>query len=117
MTVLHDEAIAAYAPLARHYDLLTADYDHDGWLSGLEQLALAHGLAGRRLLDVERDEYAAFLIPWEAASVPIDLQGRFARGAQALDVQGVGNVQGGWDATPLDSRPHPGVACRPAVPR
>jgi hypothetical protein len=32
----------------------------------------------RRLLEVARDEYAAFLIPWRAASVPIDLQGRFA---------------------------------------
>jgi hypothetical protein len=32
----------------------------------------------RRLLDVAREEYAAFLIPWRAASVPIDLQGRFA---------------------------------------
>jgi hypothetical protein len=33
----------------------------------------------RRLLEVARDEYAAFLIPWRAASVPIDLQGWFAR--------------------------------------
>lgn len=32
----------------------------------------------RRLLEVSRGEYAAFLIPWRAASVPIDLQGRFA---------------------------------------
>ena len=33
----------------------------------------------RRLLEVPRDEYAAFLIGWRAASLPIDLQGRFAR--------------------------------------
>jgi hypothetical protein len=33
----------------------------------------------RRLLEVPRDEYAAFLIPWRDASLPVDLQGRFAR--------------------------------------
>lgn len=33
----------------------------------------------RRLLEVPRDEYAAFLIPWREASLPVDLQGRFAR--------------------------------------
>jgi hypothetical protein len=33
----------------------------------------------RRLLDVASDEFAAFLIPWRAATLPIDLQGRFAR--------------------------------------
>ncbi len=33
----------------------------------------------RRLLGIGHDEYAAFLIPWRAASLPIDLQGRFAR--------------------------------------
>ncbi|MDQ3341060.1 MAG: BREX-2 system phosphatase PglZ [Myxococcota bacterium] len=32
----------------------------------------------RRLLDVSGDEYTAFLIPWRATSLPIDLQGRFA---------------------------------------
>ncbi len=33
----------------------------------------------RRLLEVPHDEYAAFLIPWREASLPLDLQGRFAR--------------------------------------
>lgn len=33
----------------------------------------------RQLLDVTRDEYAAFLIPWRAASLPVDLQGWFAK--------------------------------------
>jgi hypothetical protein len=33
----------------------------------------------RRVLEVPHDEYAAFLIPWREASLPIDLQGRFAR--------------------------------------
>ncbi len=33
----------------------------------------------RRLLEVHGDEYAAFLIPWRDTSLPVDLQGRFAR--------------------------------------
>jgi SAM-dependent methyltransferase len=45
-------ALAAYEELAPHYDALTAGYDHDVWLAALEQVALRHGLRGRRLLDV-----------------------------------------------------------------
>lgn len=52
MTTFSHAAVDAYAPLARHYDRLTAAYRHDVWLDRIEQLALAHGLAGRRLLDV-----------------------------------------------------------------
>lgn len=44
----------------------------------------------RRLLEVPRDEYAAFLIPWRAASLPLDLQGRFARDGK---IQTVGRAE------------------------
>jgi SAM-dependent methyltransferase len=46
------DAVRAYAALAPAYDLLTADYAYGPWLAALERLALRHGLAGRRLLDV-----------------------------------------------------------------
>jgi SAM-dependent methyltransferase len=53
MALLSDHAARdAYEALAEHYDLLTHHYRHDVWLSRLEALALAHGLAGRRVLDV-----------------------------------------------------------------
>jgi SAM-dependent methyltransferase len=43
---------AAYDALAPVYDGLTAHHDHEGWLAQLLGVAGAHGLAGRRLLDV-----------------------------------------------------------------
>jgi SAM-dependent methyltransferase len=49
---LDSDAARAYAVLAPAYDLLTADYAYGPWLDALERLALRHGLAGRRLLDV-----------------------------------------------------------------
>jgi len=45
-------ALAAYEQCAAYYDLFTAGYDHESWVGKLEQLALAHGLRGRRALDV-----------------------------------------------------------------
>jgi SAM-dependent methyltransferase len=45
-------ALAAYEELAPFYDEFTAGYDYDTWLTGLERLAIDHGLRGRRLLDV-----------------------------------------------------------------
>jgi SAM-dependent methyltransferase len=42
----------AYDVLAPAYDLLTAGYAYDRWLSAVESLAAAHGLRGRRVLDV-----------------------------------------------------------------
>jgi SAM-dependent methyltransferase len=47
-----DPAAAAYAALAEHYDLLTRHYRHDDWVRRLEALARAHGVRGRRALDV-----------------------------------------------------------------
>lgn len=47
-----DPALRAYEDLAPFYDAFTAGYDYERWLSGLEALALEHGLGGRRLLDV-----------------------------------------------------------------
>ena len=41
-----------YDPIAFAYDLLVPGHVHDSWLEGIERLALAHGLAGRRVLDV-----------------------------------------------------------------
>src|SRR5215210_7086056 len=45
-------ALDAYEGLAAHYDEFTSGYDYETWLASLERLALEHGLAGRRLLDV-----------------------------------------------------------------
>jgi SAM-dependent methyltransferase len=45
-------AAGAYDALAPYYDEFTADYGHDRWVVRLEALARAHGLRGRRLLDV-----------------------------------------------------------------
>jgi SAM-dependent methyltransferase len=52
---------APYDALAPVYDLLTAGYAHERWLRVLEQLALEHGLAGRRLLDVGCGTGSSFL--------------------------------------------------------
>ena len=41
-----------YDAIAGAYDLLTAGHPHEAWLARVEALALAHGLAGRRVLDV-----------------------------------------------------------------
>jgi SAM-dependent methyltransferase len=51
-TVPRDHARAAYDAFAAHYDAFTADHDYDAWTSALEGLATAHGLRGRRLLDL-----------------------------------------------------------------
>jgi SAM-dependent methyltransferase len=45
-------ALEAYETLAPAYDEMTADYRYDRWLPALERLALEHGLAGKRVLDV-----------------------------------------------------------------
>jgi SAM-dependent methyltransferase len=47
-----DPTEAAYDAIASAYDLFTADYDYGTWLTAIERLARAHGLSGRRLLDV-----------------------------------------------------------------
>jgi SAM-dependent methyltransferase len=47
-----DHARVAYDGLAPAYDLFTGGHDHAAWAALLERLALQHGLAGRRLLDV-----------------------------------------------------------------
>jgi SAM-dependent methyltransferase len=53
MTItLDSDATCAYAALAPAYDLLTEGYAYGPWLAAIERLALMHGLAGRRLLDV-----------------------------------------------------------------
>lgn len=52
MSVAADHARRAYDGLAPVYDLFTGAHDHAAWAGLLEDLALRHGLAGRRLLDV-----------------------------------------------------------------
>jgi SAM-dependent methyltransferase len=42
----------AYATLAPYYDEFTRHHPHQVWLERLEALARAHGLSGRRVLDV-----------------------------------------------------------------
>jgi SAM-dependent methyltransferase len=54
-------APAPYDALASVYDLLTAGHGHDRWLRALERLALDHGLAGVRLLDVGCGTGSSFL--------------------------------------------------------
>ena len=54
MTILSasPQVLAAYEPLAAHYDLLTAGYDHRRWVRALDRIAREHGLAGDRALDL-----------------------------------------------------------------
>lgn len=54
MTILSalPAALAAYEPLAAHYDLFIAGYDHRRWVGVLDRLAREHGLAGDRALDL-----------------------------------------------------------------
>jgi SAM-dependent methyltransferase len=54
-------ARVTYGQLAHHYDALTADYDHATWLSRIEAWAIAHGLRGRRALDVACGTGKSFL--------------------------------------------------------
>jgi SAM-dependent methyltransferase len=56
-----DPALLAYEGLAPFYDELTAAYDYETWLDGLEVLSMDHGLAGRRLLDVACGTGKSFL--------------------------------------------------------
>ena len=51
----------AYEPLAPLYDRFTAAYDHERWLTAVENLARSHGLSGRRLLDVGCGSGKSFL--------------------------------------------------------
>jgi SAM-dependent methyltransferase len=46
------DADCAYDVVAPAYDLLTAGYAYAPWLEAIARLARAHGLAGRRALDV-----------------------------------------------------------------
>ena len=50
--VFDDPTLRAYEDLAPFYDSFTAGYAYDTLLAEIERLALLHGLAGRRLLDV-----------------------------------------------------------------
>jgi SAM-dependent methyltransferase len=52
METLTGETTVAYDALAPFYDDFTAHHDYEAWTAALERLALAHGLAGRRMLDV-----------------------------------------------------------------
>ena len=45
-------ALQAYEAMASSYDVFTADYDHERWLTGIVSLARDHGLRGDRVLDV-----------------------------------------------------------------
>jgi SAM-dependent methyltransferase len=56
----HD-VVASYDQLAPYYDAFTAGYDYSAWADSLETLAIEHGLAGRRLLDVACGTGKSFL--------------------------------------------------------
>src|SRR5690348_17252562 len=52
MSLEDQTATGAYDTLAPAYDLLTAGYAYERWLTALERLAHEHGLRGHRVLDV-----------------------------------------------------------------
>lgn len=54
-------AADAYNTLADFYDVLTTGYCHDVWLERIEELALAHGQPGRRVLDIACGTGKSFL--------------------------------------------------------
>src|SRR5215213_11332309 len=56
-----DHALEAYDGLAPHYDAFTSEHDYEGWLAVLEDLAMAHGMRGRKLLDVACGTGKSFL--------------------------------------------------------
>jgi SAM-dependent methyltransferase len=56
-----DPVRVAYDALAPAYDAFTASYRHDRWLVEIERVAIAHGLVGRRLLDVACGTGKSFL--------------------------------------------------------
>jgi ubiquinone/menaquinone biosynthesis C-methylase UbiE len=45
-------AAASYASLAPYYDRFTSHHKYETWTANLEEIAIAHGLNGKRLLDV-----------------------------------------------------------------
>jgi SAM-dependent methyltransferase len=59
--LLSSAAEEAYDAIAPAYDALTAGYPHERWLAELEALAAAHGLRGRRLLDIACGTGSSFL--------------------------------------------------------
>jgi SAM-dependent methyltransferase len=52
---------AAYDAAAAGYDVLTAGYAYEPWIGAIEELALDHGLLGRRMLDVACGTGKSFL--------------------------------------------------------
>jgi SAM-dependent methyltransferase len=54
-------AATAYDAAAAGYDVLTADYAYEPWIGAIEELALNHGLIGRRMLDVACGTGKSFL--------------------------------------------------------
>jgi SAM-dependent methyltransferase len=78
-------AAAAYDRIAASYDLLTAGYPYDQWIDSLERLAVEHGLAGRRLLDVACGTGHSML-PWLERGYQVtgvDISARMAAVARA----------------------------------
>lgn len=64
------DAASAYDALAPAYDLLTADYGHDRWISAVRALARAHGATGSRVLDVACGTGSSAL-PWVAGGCDV----------------------------------------------
>jgi SAM-dependent methyltransferase len=92
-TARGDGALATYEAMAPVYDDFTAHHDYEGWLADLVKVLDAHGLGGRRLLDVACGTGKSFLpmLPrgWQVRGCdlsPAMLAGAAAKAGESVEL-------------------------------